>query len=165
MLPGRTPERVFTDSLFKKGGTLAELAKEIGIDAESLTSTVSHFNEMVARGIGEDFGRGKSVYDQYFGDPTMKPNPNLGSLEVAPSYAIQIWPGDLGAKGGLLTDEYARVLRKDGEVIPGLCAAGNTSASIVGRTYPWPESTLGPAMTFAFIVVDYATSKEEAKSG
>jgi 3-oxosteroid 1-dehydrogenase len=47
-------------------------------------------------------------------------------------------PGYLGTKGGLLTDEHARVLRKDGEVILGLDAAGNTSASIV-----WEEHILG----------------------
>lgn len=77
----------------------------------------------------------------------------------------QVMPGDLGTKGGLLTDEYARVLRKDGEVILGLYAAGNTLASIMGRAYPGPGSTLGPVMTFAFIAVDHAASKEEAKSG
>jgi succinate dehydrogenase/fumarate reductase flavoprotein subunit len=102
---------------------------------------------------------------QYFGYPTGRLNPNLGLLEVAPFYAIQIWPGYLGTKGGLFTDEHARVLKKDAEVILGLDGAGNTSASIVGRTYPGPGSTLGPPMTFAFIAMHHAASEEEAKSG
>ncbi len=113
MLPGRAAESAFTDGLLKKSASLAERTRNIGVDAECLNSTVSHFNNMAAKGIDEDFGRGKSVYDQHFGDPTMKPNPNLSSLEVGPFYAIQIWPGDLGTKGGLLTEKYVRVLRRD----------------------------------------------------
>ncbi|KAN0101548.1 3-ketosteroid dehydrogenase [Hyaloscypha variabilis] len=159
MLPGRTSERAFTDGWLKKAASLSELAEEIGVDAEGLTSTVTHFNKMAAKGTDDDFNRGTSLYDQYYGDPTMTPNPNLGTIELSPFYAIQIWPGDLGTKGGLLTDEYARVVRENGEVIPGLYAAGNTAASVMGRTYPGPGSTLGPAMTFAFIAVDHAASE------
>ena len=65
--------------------------------------------------------------------------------------AVRVWPGDLGTKGGLLTDEFARVLREDGSPIKGLYAAGNTSASAMGRTYPGPGSTIGPAMVFGMI--------------
>jgi 3-oxosteroid 1-dehydrogenase len=75
---------------------------------------------MVARGNDNVFGRRKSLYDQHFRDPTMKPNLNLGTLEVGLFYAIQICPGNLGTEGSLLTDEYARVLRKNGEKIPGM---------------------------------------------
>jgi hypothetical protein len=44
-------------------------------------------------------------------------------------YAVKVYPGDLGTKGGILTDEFARALREDGSVIDGLYAAGNCSAS------------------------------------
>jgi 3-oxosteroid 1-dehydrogenase len=56
--------------------------------------------------------------------------------------------GDLGTKGGVLTDVDGRALREDGSVIPGLFAAGNASASVMGRTYPGPGSTIGPAAVF-----------------
>ena len=56
--------------------------------------------------------------------------------------------GDLGTKGGVLTDSDARALREDGTVIEGLYSAGNNSASVMGRTYPGPGSTLGPAVVF-----------------
>ena len=56
--------------------------------------------------------------------------------------------GDLGTKGGVLTDEDGRALREDGSVIEGLYAAGNCSASVMGRTYPGPGSTIGPAVVF-----------------
>ena len=48
----------------------------------------------------------------------------------------------------MLTDESARALREDGSVIEGLYAAGNNSASVMGRTYPGPGSTIGPAAVF-----------------
>lgn len=83
--------------------------------------------------------------------PRVKPNPNLGSVTQPPFYAAKVYPGDLGTKGGILTDEFARALREDGSVIDGLYAAGNCSASVMGRTYPGPGSTLGPATVFGYI--------------
>ena len=47
-------------------------------------------------GKDEDFGRGDSAYDRYFGDPKVTPNPNLFPVEEAPFYAIPFYPGDLG---------------------------------------------------------------------
>jgi 3-oxosteroid 1-dehydrogenase len=68
-------------------------------------------------------------------------------------------PGDLGTKGGLRTDERARVLRADGSVIPGLYAAGNASASVMGHSYAGAGATIGPAMTFGYLAaLDMARS-------
>ena len=67
-----------------------------------------------------------------------------------PFYALRIDAGDIGTKGGLLTDEYARVVRDDAQPIPGLYAIGNTSAAVMGPSYPGAGSTLGPAMTFGY---------------
>jgi 3-oxosteroid 1-dehydrogenase len=86
-----------------------------------------------------------------YSDPRVKPNPNLGAVERPPFYAVKVYPGDLGTKGGILTDEHARALREDGSVIEGLYAAGNCSASVMGHTYPGPGSTLGPALVFGHI--------------
>jgi len=69
-------------------------------------------------------------------------------MERGPFTAVQVVPGDLGTKGGLLTDADARVLRAEGSPVQGLYAAGNTSASVMGRTYPGPGSTPGPAVVF-----------------
>ena len=60
-------------------------------------------------------------------------------------------PGDLGTKGGLRTDERARVLRPDGTAIAGLYAAGNTSAAVMGHSYAGAGATIGPAMTFGYL--------------
>ena len=60
-------------------------------------------------------------------------------------------PGDLGTKGGLRTDARARVLREDGSTVPGLYAAGNASAAVMGSTYAGAGATIGPAMTFGYV--------------
>ncbi|MDX5400495.1 MAG: FAD-binding protein, partial [Actinomycetes bacterium] len=130
--------------------TLPELARAIGVDQGNLRATVERFHGFARAGVDGDFGRGNSAYDRYYGDPLVRPNPNLGPLEKGPFTAYELVPGDLGTKGGLLTDADARVLREDGSVIEGLYAAGNNSASVMGRTYPGPGSTIGPALVFGW---------------
>ncbi len=61
----------------------------------------------------------------------MKLNTCLAAIEKPPFYAVEVCAGDLGTKGGLLTNERAQVLREDGEIIEGLYAVGNTTASVV----------------------------------
>ncbi|KAH7141812.1 FAD binding domain-containing protein [Dactylonectria macrodidyma] len=134
-----------------QAATIDELARQIGVDPEGLVKTTEKFNDMSREGVDTDFGKGNSVYDQFFGDPTAGVNPNLAPVDKSPYYAIKIWPGDLGTKGGLLTDEFQRVLDKESRVIFGLYAIGNTAASIMGRTYLGAGSTLGPAMTHGYI--------------
>ena len=99
-------------------------------------------------GVDGDFGRGNSAYDRYYGDPTVHPNNNLGPIEKGPFLAYRLVLGDLGTKGGILTDANARALREDGTVIEGLYSAGNNSASVMGNTYPGPGSTIAPAVVF-----------------
>lgn len=141
-----------------KAATLAELAFQTGIEPTGLRSTITRFNGFARSGVDQDFGRGNSAYDRYYGDPLVRPNPNLGPIERGPFTAVKIVPGDLGTKGGVLTDERARALREDGSVIEGLYATGNASASVMGRTYPGPGSTLGPAAVFGYIAAHEAAT-------
>jgi 3-oxosteroid 1-dehydrogenase len=157
------PARWYSSGAFAKGATLTELAERIGVPGDGLAATVQRFNSMAESGRDEDFQRGESAYDRYYGDPRNQPNPNLAPLLKPPFYAVQIVPGDLGTKGGLSTDERARVLLEDGSPIPGLYAAGNTSASVMGHTYAGPGATLGPAMTFGYLAaLDLATQAPES---
>jgi 3-oxosteroid 1-dehydrogenase len=133
---------------YVKAPTLADLGRQIGVDPARFRSTVQRFNGFARSGVDGDFGRGNSAYDRYYGDPTVHPNPNLGPIERGPFTAFQVVIGDLGTKGGVLTDADARALREDGTVIGGLYSAGNSSASVMGRTYPGPGSTIGPAAVF-----------------
>ncbi|MBW6438819.1 FAD-binding protein [Actinoplanes hulinensis] len=134
--------------ILAKAPTLDELAGRIGVEPDRLRATVERFNGFARCGVDGDFGRGNSAYDRYYGDPTVRPNPCLGPLEKSPFTAFKVVIGDLGTKGGVLTDPDGRALREDGTVIDGLYAAGNNSASVMGRTYPGPGSTIGPAVVF-----------------
>ncbi len=156
-MPRFTPKEFFETGYFIKADTLEELARKCGLPADNLLATVARFNRMAEQGVDEDFGRGRTAYDRYYGDPRYR-NPNLGAIEKAPFFAVKVYPGDLGTSGGMLTDEYARVL-KGGEPIPGLYACGNCSATVMGRTYPGPGATLGPAMTFAYIAANHVVSQ------
>ncbi|MFP4310544.1 MAG: FAD-dependent oxidoreductase [Nitriliruptoraceae bacterium] len=147
--PGLTA-RLRDAGLMRTAETVRGLAEQLEMDPERLLGTIRRFNGFARTGIDQDFGRGNSVYDRYYGDPLVRPNPNLGPLEYGPFTAVQVVPGDLGTKGGLVTDPDARVLREDGGPIEGLYASGNASASVMGRTYPGPGSTLGPAVVFGY---------------
>jgi len=131
-----------------KADTLAELADKIGVDPATFAATIGRFNGFARSGIDGDFGRGNSAYDRYYSDPTVRPNPNLGPIARGPFTAYKLVIGDLGTKGGVVTDTEGRALREDGSVIEGLYSAGNNSASVMGRTYPGPGSTIGPAAVF-----------------
>lgn len=131
--------------------TIAGLANAIGVPAANLQATITRFNGFAATGVDADFQRGVNYYDHYYTDPAVTPNSCLAPLTLAPYYAFKIEPGDLGTKGGLLTDASARVLNDSGAVIPGLFAAGNSSAAVMGHSYAGAGSTIGPAMTFGYV--------------
>ncbi|MBU7591140.1 FAD-binding protein [Metabacillus halosaccharovorans] len=153
MLPRRTPKEAIESGFLIKADNIEELANKCGIELEGLRKTVSRFNEFVEKGIDQDFGRGNSAYDNYYGDPTYK-NPNLGAIEKPPFYACKIYPGDLGTKGGIVANEYGQALRNN-MPFEGLYATGNCSASVMGRVYPGPGSTLGPTTVFGYISANH----------
>jgi len=147
------------DGFIKKDRTLEGLARQLGIDPGGLARTAERFNEFARAGRDTDFGRGESAQDRYYTVLAEGPNPNLATIERPPFYALEVWPGDLGTKGGLLTDAKARVLNKAGDAIPGLYATGNCSAAVMGRTYAGAGATIGPAMTFGFIAAEHAMAE------
>ncbi|WP_102273104.1 FAD-dependent oxidoreductase [Cytobacillus massiliigabonensis] len=151
IMPGQSfPKTWIETGYVKVGQTPEELAKKIGIPPEKLAATIKRFNKFAVDGHDQDFNRGESAYDRYYGDPTLK-NPNLAPLDKAPFYAIPIYPGDIGTKGGLVTDDLARVLHENGQPIQGLYATGNCAASVMGETYPGPGATIGPSMVFGYV--------------
>lgn len=150
--PGqRIPKKWLETGVVVKADSLAELAEKTGLAPEALNATIERFNGFARSGVDEDFHRGESAYDRYYGDPTNKPNPNLGEIKNGPFYAAKMVPGDLGTKGGIRTDVHGRALRDDDSVIEGLWAAGNVSSPVMGHTYPGPGGTIGPAMTFGYL--------------
>lgn len=153
----RLPKHI--QNLLFKANTPEELAKKAGVDAAGLKATLERHNSFAPKGEDPDFGRGESLYDRYYGDPANSPNPCLAPINKPPYYAMALYPGDIGTKGGLLTNDRAQVIKEDGSVIKGLYAIGNTSASVMGRTYPGAGGTLAPAMTFGFIAARHAMKR------
>ena len=145
------PASWYSSGAVHKSSSVDGLASAIGAPAATLRATVSRFNGFAFSGTDADHARGATVYDHYYTDPAVLPNSCLAPLWLPPYYAFKIVPGDLGTKGGMVTDAKARVLRANGTVIPGLYAAGNASSAVMGRSYAGAGSTIGPAMTFGYI--------------
>ena len=149
-----------------RGETLEALATKAGIDAKAFVETVKQFNATAPLGQDAAFGKGSKAYNRYQGDALHGPNPCVAPIENGPFYAIKMVIGDLGTYAGIVTDANARALDAEGRVIPGLYAAGNDMASIMGGNYPGAGITLGPALTFGYIagrhLADSAAKRDAA---
>lgn len=148
------------DSAFYRAETLAALAAKIGVDADGLRQSVRQLNAYAETGVDEAFGKGGTSIDRYYSDPHNQPNSCLGPVDKPPFYALRLDPGEIGTKGGLAVNEQAQVLREDGSCIDGLYAIGNCSAAVMGRTYAGAGSTIGPAMTFAYLAALHLARSE-----
>jgi len=147
------------DGYLTRADTLSELARKLDIDAPGLEETAAEMNRYAETGVDEAFQRGSTVYECANGDPSHKPNPTLGPIGSPPFYAIKLYPGDIGAAVGLMTDTDGRLLDRDGQGIDGLYACGNDMQSIMGGVYPGPGINLGPAIAFAYAAAKHAASR------
>lgn len=134
-----------------RGRSLADLARQAGIDATGLEATIAAYNGPAARGEDPAFGKGGSAYNRFLGDASHKPNPCLAPLNQGPFFAVKLVLGDLGTFAGIRTDARARVIDAEDRPLPGLYAVGNDALSVMGGSYPGGGITIGPAMTFGFI--------------
>jgi 3-oxosteroid 1-dehydrogenase len=150
-MPGEDPP-----NWVAQGDTLDSLAVSLGIDSAGLKATVIAFNGYAKDGKDPDFQRGDSAYDRFQGDNTKKPNPNLGTLEKPPYYAIPIYNSNLGTKGGPVIDKHGRVLSVRNVPIEGLYAAGNAAMAVTGPGYGGAGGTIGPAMVFGYLAGKHA---------
>lgn len=121
--------------------TIEGLAEAIGIEPAALKKTVDRYNEVVAKGVDEDFGK-----DAVF----------LAPVAEGPFYAVQRdfnW-GLSATLGGLVVNAENQVLNDDAEPIKGLYAAGNASGPFFGSIdYPMEIGGLsvGRAITTGYI--------------
>jgi succinate dehydrogenase/fumarate reductase flavoprotein subunit len=145
----------------KMGRTLDDLARACGIDPVGLDRTVAQFNRHARDGEDPEFGRGTTPFNRGSGDPDHQPNPSLAPIERGPFYAIKVLPGSFGTFAGLKADPHSRVLKADGEPIPGLYAAGSDQANVMGGYYPSGGINIGPAMTFGYIAGRHAAGATE----
>lgn len=154
--PGRTPKQWIADGAMKRSDSLEDLARQCGIDAEGLLKTVDRFNLFAETGADEDFHRGEGDHERFYGDITHKPNACLGPVAKPPFYAVALYPGDIGTSGGLLCDEFSRVLDTGGEPITGLYATGNCTASVMGRKYLGAGASIAASAVFGYVAANHA---------
>ena len=143
-----------TPSYAIEAATLAELAEKAGIDPAGLEAEVARFNQMVRNGHDDDFNRGDSTYDNFYmwGDMAFDPPyRTLGVIDQGPFYAVKMEAGALGTAGGPKTNADGQVVDWSGNAIPGLYAAGNAMAAVLGEVYGGAGGTLGPGLTFGYL--------------
>lgn len=155
----RLPEEVIESGAIVRGNTLADLARQIDVPADALEQTVGRFNEFAAQGLDPDFGRGQSAYNICLGDPGHKPNAALGPIDRAPFYAARVFPADVGTCGGVITNEHAQVLNEQDQVIEGLYATGNITATVMGRNYLGAGGSIAYTMVFGYVAARHAAER------
>ncbi|RYE40377.1 MAG: FAD-dependent oxidoreductase [Hyphomicrobiales bacterium] len=149
-----------TPAWVTESDTIDGLADKLGIDPQTLAKTVSRWNANVAEEVDADFGRGTVWFEAWTAGG---PSPRLlAPIDTPRYYAMRLYDGALGTAGGLDTDEYGRVKRFRGGVIPGLYAAGNAAASVYGIGYPGGGATIGQALTFGYSVGEHAAARARA---
>ena len=159
----KLPEEWYEAGIAFSGETAQALAKAVGLPEKDFNDAFHRFNKMAEKGNDTDFHRGESKYDAYYGDPTVKPNPNLRPLK-GKLYAVKVVLSDLGTCGGLVADAHGRVLREDKTVIENLYAIGNTAANIFGKVYPGAGGTICQGLVYGYIVAHHAANKAPIKA-
>ena len=101
-----------------KGETYEELAEAMGVPADAFKETMDGWAKIWGEKKDEEFGRTSFSSDN--------------DLTTAPFYAIKVSPGIHHTMGGLKIDTSAEVINTDGEVIPGLFAAGEVTGGVHG---------------------------------
>ncbi len=153
------PERV-------KAPSLRALAARIGVDPVGLEAEAARMSRFAREGHDEDFGRGSFGWDPgRNGDPRVRPNSCLGTIEEPPFFAFPLPVAFLGTKGGPRTDVSGRVIGQDGAPIAGLFCAGLAMANAFGSKAVGAGTTLGPCLTWGYICAGTALHDEAPEAG
>lgn len=115
-----------------RGETIEELAKAAGL--ANLPAAVEQFNEAVADGTDEAFGRDTAT---------------MTAIENGPFYALQCKRAILGTFGGLNTNITGEVVNGDGIAIPGLYAAGEVAN---GEFFPVIYPASGSSLSMCVVL-------------
>lgn len=157
-LPRLALQRYIKDGYLYEAETLTELAAKIGVNPSGLTDTVHRYNGFAETGIDEDFAKGELLFGQVAGDPEHGgPNPNIGQVAKAPFYAMAVVPTPLATSYGIETNGHGQALDARGVPVPGLYAAGNDAASVMGSEYPGAGVQVAAGLTFGWAAARHAT--------
>lgn len=130
-----------------EGATPQELASAIGVDPDTLASTIETYNGYFADGVDLDFNRDLATTIPFTGKRY---------------FALTTNSCVLATVGGLTINGNAQVLDVDDQVIEGLYATGNASGNFFAGNYPRhiPGTSIGRAITFGFVAAEHALKGE-----
>ena len=133
--------------VFRKGATVEEAAAKAGIDAEKLSATVAHFNEMVASGKDDDFGRAEM---------------SVGLDSDGPIYIVEQRLRMATSLGGLKTSTSFEVYDENEQAIDGLYACGEVIGGVHGDE-SMPSNCVAWAVTSGRLAAKAAAGAVKAK--
>lgn len=133
--------------VFRKGATVEEAAAKAGINAEKLSATVAHFNEMVASGKDDDFGRAEM---------------SVGLDSDGPIYIVEQRLRMATSLGGLKTSTSFEVYDENEQAIDGLYACGEVIGGVHGDE-SMPSNCVAWAVTSGRLAAKAAADAVKAK--
>ncbi|HWQ74213.1 MAG TPA: flavocytochrome c [Syntrophomonas sp.] len=110
-------DRILNKTLFTYN-SLEELASQYNIPIDALKETVARYNSFVASGVDPDFGK-QNIKE-------------CSPIEKPPFYAVKLYPKVHHCMGGIQKNLDMQVIDLDGNVIPGLYAAGEITYGMHG---------------------------------
>lgn len=116
-------DQAIVEEMAFKADTIADLAKQCGLDEKVLVETVDSYNAMCDAGEDTEFGKAPEF---------------LKKLVTGPFYAIKIHQATFGTIGALEVDKDWTVIDTNGDQIRGLYAIGLDSMGVIhcpNRTY------------------------------
>ena len=113
----KATEKYIKNGIVTEGETIEALAEKLGIDPAVLAKTLADWNDAVAAGEDKEFGRTTGMEHD---------------LSKAPYYAIKVAPGIHHTMGGVKINTNTQVIDTNGNVIPGLFAAGEVTGGVHG---------------------------------
>lgn len=131
-----------------KGDSLTDLAHKLDIPADALEATISEFNANTKAGFDP----------HYYRDAT-----TMRTVENGPFYGMPVQLAHLGSIGGIVTNIDAQVLNVNGEVVPGLYAAGSVTGGFLGEVYPGSGSAISMVVTMGRVAGMNAAAEVAAK--
>lgn len=149
-----TPEHVAAEAdagRTARAGSLPELAAAIGVPADALEATVARWNDQLPNGRDEDFLRDRTLAAK---GSDAAPDP----IAEPPFYAARVLPAELVCThAGLEINGSAQVLDRRGETVPGLYAAGEAGAGVLGERYVGGGNAVANAITMGRLAALHAT--------
>ena len=108
------------------GSTIEEVAKKAGLDPKAVRATVDRYNKFCDEGVDSDFNKDRRY---------------LRPVRKGPFYIVKGQHTICDTAGGLLVNEDAQVIGKNGDPIPGLYASGAMAGGKYGPSYVYNVAT------------------------